>query len=148
MVRQTSLGDLSDIGAEQLAMIKALPPLLSALLNISLAHNWLKTTLNVIKLQPSFVQALPANASPLAQLSGINPEKGVEIEIVQGAEGKKWVEKFVKGSNGEKPGKLVAGEFTEAVNVAKWWPRLEITEAEFRGRFRDLHQIRLRLTTG
>jgi hypothetical protein len=107
-------------------MLHVLPKLLHALLNISLAHNWLKTSLLVIKLQPSLVQALPANASPLAQLPGINPEKATELEIVNGTEGKRWLEKFVKKYQG-------TAEYAEAVEVAKWWPKLEITDAEFKG---------------
>jgi len=86
----------------------------------------LKTTLLVIKLQPSLVQALPANASPLAQLPGIEPEKATEIEIIDGAEGRRWLEKFVKKREGDEV-------YKEAVEIGKWWPKLEITDAEFKG---------------
>nr|XP_018264892.1 translocation protein SEC63 [Kwoniella dejecticola CBS 10117]OBR87050.1 translocation protein SEC63 [Kwoniella dejecticola CBS 10117] len=118
--------DLNDhrLESEKLAVLRVTPPLLSALLNISLAHNWLATSLLVIKLQPALVQALPTDLSPLAQLPDITPEQGIELQIVNKAEGSRWLEKWIKTEK--------KGVSEQAVNVAKYWPRLEIIDAEFK----------------
>ena len=112
------------IVAEQIAMLRALPTILTALLNISLARNWLSTSLLVVRLQASLVQALPPNASPLAQLPDLDPEEAFALEMTAEAEGKRWAEKAISK-------KCLEGE---AVQVAQTWPRLEITHAEFKGR--------------
>lgn len=93
------------------------------MLNISLAHNWLKTSLSIVKLQAALVQALPPNASPLQQLPGVTVDTATELEIVKGVEGKKWAEKAIKKDVLEKDAKVVAEVF----------PRLDITNAEFKG---------------
>lgn len=93
------------------------------MLNIALAHNWLKTSLAIVKLQAALVQALPPTASPLRQLPDISHEQAQELEIVKGAEGKKWAEKAVKQG-------LVEGD---AKAVAEYWPKLDISEAGFKG---------------
>nr|XP_019011920.1 translocation protein SEC63 [Kwoniella pini CBS 10737]OCF50701.1 translocation protein SEC63 [Kwoniella pini CBS 10737] len=118
--------DLNDhqLESEKLAVLRVTPPLLSALLNISLAHNWLTTSLLVIKLQPALVQALPTDLSPLAQLPDVTPEQGQELQIINKAEGLRWLEKWIKTEK-----KSVS---EQAVNVAKYWPRLEIIDAEFK----------------
>ncbi|KAK8865735.1 hypothetical protein IAR55_000881 [Kwoniella newhampshirensis] len=115
--------DDAEMRSEIIAVLRVLPPLLNALLNIALAHNWLATSLLCIKVQPALVQALPADASPLAQLPGISPEKGTELQIVKKAEGLKWLERFVKSDH---------VDTTEADVVAKYWPRLEVISAEFK----------------
>jgi hypothetical protein len=107
-----------------MAVLRKTPALLNAMLNISLAHNWLKTSLSIVKLQAALVQALPPTSSPLAQLPGISHQDAQELELVKGAEGKKWVEKAVKKD-------LLSGEAKE---LAQYWPRLEISDAEFAGR--------------
>lgn len=111
------------IRAEQLAVLRATPPLLNAMVNVSLAHNWLATSLLCIKLQPCLAQALPTSASPLAQLPGIMTDEAEKLEVVNGAEGRKWCEKLVKLSE--------AG--AEARLVAEQWPRFDIVDAEFKG---------------
>ncbi|WVW80319.1 hypothetical protein I302_102298 [Kwoniella bestiolae CBS 10118] len=118
--------DLNDhhLESEKLAVLRVTPPLLNALLNISLAHNWLTTSLLCIKLQPALVQALPTDVSPLAQLPGITPEKGTELQIVNKAEGVRWLEKWIKTEK-----KDVS---QETLDVAKYWPRLEVVDAEFK----------------
>lgn len=107
---------------EQTAVLQKTPILLNAMLNISLAHNWLKTSLSIVKLQAALVQALPPTASPLQQLPGISYDQALELEAVKGAEGKKWAEKAVKRGLLE----------NDAKAVAEYWPRLEITDAEFK----------------
>ncbi|WRT65860.1 uncharacterized protein IL334_002811 [Kwoniella shivajii] len=113
-----------ELESDKLAVLRVTPPLLNALANISLAHNWLTTSLLCIKLQPALVQALPADVSPLAQLPGVSPEKGTELQIVNKAEGARWLEKWVRTEK-----KDVSAE---AVEVAKYWPRLEVLDAEFK----------------
>ena len=77
-----------------------------------------------MSLQPALVQALPVGLSPLAQLTGITPERATEMEIVHKAEGKRWLDKWYKSD--------VEG-VTEAKNMAKYWPKLDIVSAEFKG---------------
>jgi len=77
-----------------------------------------------MSLQPALVQALPVGLSPLAQLTGITPERATEMEIVHRAEGKRWLDKWYKAD--------VEG-VTEAKNMAKYWPKLDIVSAEFKG---------------
>lgn len=77
-----------------------------------------------MQLQPALVQALPVGQSPLAQLSGITPERATEMEIVHKAEGKKWLDKWYKTD---------IEDVTEAKNMAKYWPKLDVVSAEFKG---------------
>ncbi|ORY28616.1 Sec63 Brl domain-domain-containing protein [Naematelia encephala] len=116
--------DDAEFQLELESVLRATPPLINAMLNIALAHNWLNTSLLVTKLQPSLAQGLPANASPLAQLPGISPEQAIELEIVKSLEGRRWLEKWVKTDSDSVS--------TEAKEVAKRWPQLEITHAEFK----------------
>ena len=67
------------------------------------------------------MQGLPSNASPLIQF-GISPDQAEEMEIVRGAEGRRWCEKLVKGDLEGRP-----------KDIAQRWPRLEIVDAEFKG---------------
>jgi len=78
-----------------------------------------------MKLQAALVQALPPSCSPLAQFPTITPETGLEKQITKGAEGKRWLEKWVKKDTAVE--KRVRG-------VAELWPRLEIVSAEFKGK--------------
>ncbi|WVQ85273.1 hypothetical protein IAT38_007438 [Cryptococcus sp. DSM 104549] len=109
--------------ADQLAILRILPVLLNALLHISLARAWLKTSLLVIQIQPALVQALPADVSPLAQFPEIDPAKATELQLVSKAEGVRWLEKWVRKGD--------TGSWIEAANVAKYWPRLEVVSAKF-----------------
>ncbi|OCF45263.1 translocation protein SEC63 [Kwoniella heveanensis CBS 569] len=117
--------DMNDpeLEADKLSVLRVTPLLLNALLNISLSHNWLNTTLLCIRLQPALVQALPADVSPLAQFPDVTPEKGTEMQIVNKADGVRWLEKWIKAD---------IKDVDEAQEIAKYWPRLEIVDAEFR----------------
>jgi translocation protein SEC63 len=77
-----------------------------------------------MKLQASLVQALPADLSPLAQFPGITPERATEMEIVNKAEGKKWLDKWYNAS---------IENVAEAKEMAKYWPKLDIVSTEFKG---------------
>ncbi|OXG30931.1 translocation protein SEC63 [Cryptococcus neoformans Ze90-1] len=114
--------DDAEMRNDQLAVLRVLPPLLNAIINIALAHNWLSVSLRCIQLQPALVQAMPPSVSPLAQLPGFDFEKGFEQQVTKKAEGDKWLEKWVRVREG----------FDEAFNVAKYWPRLEVIDAEFK----------------
>lgn len=120
-----------DLQAEQLKILRASPALLQALTNIALGHNWLKASLLCQQLTPALVQAVPVGGSPLAQLPGISLEKGLELEITTGAEGRKWIEKWVK---------IEDADYPEANKVARTFPRLEVTDAQFKG---ELCSVRL-----
>jgi len=48
------------------------------------------------------------------------------MEIVHKAEGKRWLDKWYKAD--------IEG-VTEAKNMAKYWPKLDIVSAEFKGAF-------------
>lgn len=110
------------------AILLAIQPLLTGLVNIALAHNWLATSALCMKLQPALVQALPADASPLAQLPEVGLETARELEITKGAEGKRWLEKYIKNCEVSH----------ETRFLVKSWPRLEVVSAEFKGELRFL----------
>lgn len=112
----------SEMRNDQLAVLRVLPPLLNAITNIALAHNWLSVSLRCIQLQPALVQAMPPSVSPLAQLPGFSFEEGFEQQITKKAEGDKWLEKWVRVREGS----------DKAFEVAKYWPRLEVIDAEFK----------------
>ncbi|KIR81797.1 translocation protein SEC63 [Cryptococcus gattii EJB2] len=114
--------DDAEMRNDQLAVLRVLPPLLNAITNIALAHNWLSVSLRCIQLQPALVQAMPPSVSPLAQLPGFSFEEGFEQQITTKAEGDKWLEKWVRVREGS----------DEAFKVAKYWPRLEVIDAEFK----------------
>ncbi len=118
-----SSADIRFRASEQMAVLRVLPPLFNALLNISLAHNWLSTSLLTIQIQASLVQALPPSASPLAQFPNLTPEQALELSVVNGVKGRQWADTVVKKS-------LLSGE---TADVAAHWPKLDITHAEFRG---------------
>jgi len=77
-----------------------------------------------MSLQPALVQALPVGLSPLAQLTGITPERGTEMELVHKAEGKKWLDQWYKAD---------IENVKEAKETAKYWPKLDVVSAEFKG---------------
>ena len=77
-----------------------------------------------MSLQPALVQALPVGLSPLAQLTGITPERGTELELVHKAEGKKWLDQWYKAD---------IENVKEAKETAKYWPKLDVVSAEFKG---------------
>lgn len=108
------------------SILLTLQPLLTGLVNISLAHNWLKTSLLCMNLQPSLVQAVPNGISPLAQLPTITAEQATEMAIVQKAEGKKWLNTWYHSE---------AGASSEAKRVAATWPKLEVVSADFKGEY-------------
>lgn len=109
------------------SVLLSLQPLLTGLVNISLAHNWLKTSLLCMNLQPSLVQAVPNGISPLAQFPSITAEQATEMAIVQKAEGKKWLDRWYNSE---------ANADSKAKEAAKSWPQLEVTHAEFKGEYR------------
>lgn len=106
------------------SILVSVQPILTGLVNIALAHNWLSTSTLCMQLQPALVQALPAGLSPLAQLTGITPERATEMELLHKAEGKKWLDKWYNAS---------IDNVTEAKNMAKYWPKLDVVSVEFKG---------------
>lgn len=64
----------------------------------------------------------------MQQLPKIDNKTAEAIET-KGAEGSKWMEKFVAMGDEEK----IDADLSEAQEVASKWPRLEVVDAEFRG---------------
>jgi translocation protein SEC63 len=77
-----------------------------------------------MQLQPALVQAVPAGISPLAQLPGITAERATEMEIVNKASGRKWLDNWYNAS---------VENVDEAKKVAKFWPKLDVVSVEFKG---------------
>lgn len=77
-----------------------------------------------MNLQPSLVQAVPNGISPLAQLPKITHEQATEMAILQKAEGKQWLSRWYKSED---------NAASEAKEMAKYWPKLEVVSAEFKG---------------
>ena len=74
------------------------------------------------------MQALPPSASPLAQLPDLEVEKAFEMGAMSGAEGMRWAEKALKKG-------ILSGTAKEVIDH---WPRLELTDAAFRGQLRKM----------
>ncbi|KAL1406187.1 secretory subunit [Vanrija albida] len=112
-----------ELQEEQLAIIRLLPPLLNGLTNIALAHNWLKASLACYQLQAGLVQAVPVGTSPLAELPGISLKDAQELAITKDAEGRRWLERYIKA---DVPG------HDEANKIAKKTLKLDVVSAEFK----------------
>lgn len=112
-----------ELQREQLEILRSVPTLLNGLTNIALAHNWLNISLLCYQVQPRLIQAVPDTPLALAQLPGVSLEEAQELEITTKANGRNWIEKFVKQD--------VKGH-EEAKKVAAKWPRLEVLSAEFK----------------
>ncbi|TXT08671.1 hypothetical protein VHUM_02799 [Vanrija humicola] len=112
-----------ELQEEQLAVLRILPSLLNGLTNIALAHNWLKTSLACYQLQSALVQAVPVGTSPLAELPGISLKDAQELSITKDAEGRRWLERYIKA---DVPG------HDEANKIAKKTVKLEVVSAEFK----------------
>lgn len=115
--------DDPEMEEEQLEVLRATPPLIHAISNIALAHNWLNCSLMCLRLQSALAQGIPIGVSGLAQFPGISLEDAQDMAITTGAEGQRWLEKWLAAD--------VKG-LDEARKVAKTWPRLEIKDVEFR----------------
>ena len=74
------------------------------------------------------MQALPPGVPAVQQLPKIDNQTAEAIEA-KGAEGLKWMEKFLKMTDEDK----IDVDLTEAQEVARKWPRLEVVDAEFKG---------------
>lgn len=105
------------------------PALLSSLLNIAMAHNWLTPTLNAMRLHAHLVQAvsptLPSSeATIFSQLPNVseNDVKSVLEEI-----GKPDVKTFIEHLQ-----KISDERAKEAAKAAESWGKLELVEATFK----------------
>jgi translocation protein SEC63 len=98
-----------------------IPVLLNSLLAMSLCHNWLTPTLDVMHLNASFSQALRPGASPLLQFPGVTEED-------------------VKESKGKGIAELIARlearhdqRATSIRKAAERWGKLDIVDAKLKG---------------
>lgn len=113
--------------------------LLNGLLAISLAHNWLETTLLLMQLTQCMVQAVPLQdlpAAELLQLPHMTPEL---VKKLQGSNSlaKLGVQGFWKIPDAERKSVLTgagvsAKQYEEMVQVVGTWPRLELVDAFFK----------------
>ena len=107
-------------------------PLTSSLTSITLAHNWLSTTILIIHLQQFIIQAVHPSSSPLYQLPFMN-----EDTISAAAKlGIKDISQFGKMKSGEESKVIVDLDTTEkkeCFEVAKNWPVIKVVNAKFEG---------------
>ncbi|KAF8655190.1 hypothetical protein AX16_003222 [Volvariella volvacea WC 439] len=109
---------------EQSEILLQSPLLLNALINIAIARNWLSTTLSVMRLHASLVQALLPGHDRLrlTQLPGI---KADELETL--APKTSDIPDLVQALEDKKDGRL-----TDVKKAAQRWGRLELVEASFK----------------
>lgn len=113
--------------------------LLNGLLSISLAHNWLDTTLLLMQITQCMVQAAPLqdlNMAELLQLPHMRPEL---VKKLQGSNSlaKLGVQGFWKIPDAERKSVLtgagvLAQQYDQMINVVGSWPRLELVDAFFK----------------
>lgn len=118
--------------AEKQATVALALPLTTGLTSISLARNWLSTTILILHAQQFLLQAVHPSSSALLQL----PHMTKESVAAAAAAGITEVRHF-----GELPadavGKIMQNvsdaERHAAVQVAKNWPVIEFVDAKFQG---------------
>ncbi|EST06776.1 DnaJ [Kalmanozyma brasiliensis GHG001] len=114
-------------------------PLISGLMSISLAHNWLETTLLLMQFTQCMVQAVPLQdlaAAELLQLPGMTPDLIKKLQASNSL-AKLGVQGFWKIPDAERKSVLTgagvgAKEYDQMVSVTSTWPRLELVDAFFK----------------
>ncbi|KAL7413088.1 Sec63 Brl domain-containing protein [Mrakia frigida] len=127
---------------ERATLLLSLPPLLTSILNISLAHNWLSTSLTIMKLHALLIQATLPSLPKLLQLPHFTfTEAKAAEEKLKSLKGLGGVEAWSRISEKRRNEVLKAAggvwgedkeEVKETVQVAKSWPKLEILSARFK----------------
>lgn len=106
--------------------------LLTGLLNIALAYNWLQAYLLITSLQQHVIQAFHPAFSPVLQLPHITPAIADHLA----KKGVKDIPAFVALNEKEKKESLKDlsdKEYRQTVRVAENWPRLKLISAAFKG---------------
>lgn len=118
---------------EQEFVIETTLRLMGGILQISMAHSWLDVTTNCIELGQMIFQAMHPHEHALLQLPYINPE------ILKHCDTKKrkvnTITDLVSLSDDERRSLLRSlsdEEYTNLVSVAKSFPRIKITNVEFK----------------
>ncbi len=113
--------------------------LLNGLLSISLAHNWLDTTLLLMQITQCMVQAVPLQDLPLAELLQLPHMNEALVKKLQDTNSlaKLGVQGFWKVPDAERKKVILdAGvsskQYEEMVGVVGTWPRLELVDAFFK----------------
>ncbi len=113
--------------------------LINGLMSISLAHNWLETTLLLMQFTQCMVQAVPLQdlaSAELLQLPGMTPELIKKLQASNSL-AKLGVQGFWKIPDAERKSVLSgagfgAKECDQMVSVTSTWPRLELVDAFFK----------------
>lgn len=113
----------SDLKSVQRELVLQTPLLLGSLLAMSLGHNWLPTSIDIMHLHACFTQAVTPGRSPLLQYPFITEE-----EIAEAKE---------KGLPGLVSDLKVKGDtrLKNVETVASHWGKLEVVDAQFRGSY-------------
>ena len=113
--------------------------LINALMSISLAHNWLETTLLLMQFTQCLVQAVPLQDLPTAellQLPHMTPELVKKLQESNSL-AKLGIQGFWKIPDAERKAVLTGAgvapkEYEQMVAVTSTWPRLELVDAFFK----------------
>ncbi|KAJ1021913.1 hypothetical protein NDA16_003675 [Ustilago loliicola] len=113
--------------------------LLNGMLSISLAHNWLETTLLLMQVTQCMVQAVPLqdlSTAELLQLPHMTPELIKKLHESNSL-AKLGIQGFWKIPDAERKAVLTGAgvgpkEYDELINVTSTWPRLELVDAFFK----------------
>ncbi len=113
--------------------------LLNGLMAISLAHNWLETTLLLMQITQCMVQAVPLqdpSAAELLQLPHMTPELVAKLHQSNSL-AKLGVQGFWKIPDAERKAVLTgagvsAQQYDQMVAVTSAWPRIELVDAFFK----------------
>ncbi|ORX55359.1 hypothetical protein BCR36DRAFT_281875 [Piromyces finnis] len=125
--------DNAKLQEEQESVIEFALRLLGGILQISVAHSWLDVTNNCIELGQLIVQAIPPHQNGLFQLPYITPE------IIKHCETKKrsitTIKDLLELSEEDRKSLLRTlddEQYNEVVKVAKSFPRIKVTNVEFK----------------
>ncbi|TKY86985.1 hypothetical protein EX895_003662 [Sporisorium graminicola] len=113
--------------------------LINGLMSISLAHNWLETTLLLMQFTQCMVQAVPVqdlSTAELLQLPHMTPELVKKLQESNSL-AKLGVQGFWKIPDAERKAVLTgagvgAKEYEQMVSVTSTWPRVELVDAFFK----------------
>ena len=124
--------------SERATLLLALPPLLSSILNVSLAHSWLSTSLTIMKLHGYLLQATLPSLPKLLQLPHLTfaQAKAAEDKL-RSLRGPGGIETWNRLSNEQRKvvlaGALNDEQLRETAEIARTWPKLEVLGAKFKG---------------
>ncbi|KAJ9476176.1 Protein translocation protein SEC63 [Pseudozyma hubeiensis] len=113
--------------------------LINGLMSISLAHNWLETTLLLMQFTQCMVQAVPLqdlNTAELLQLPSMTSELVGKLQASNSL-AKLGIQGFWKIPDAERKAVITgagvaAKEYEQMVSVTSTWPRVELVDAFFK----------------